>query len=359
MHGKHYGKNEPHKSAATTAARTAATEANTRSHSPSSSRRRVIDHALELLTGMNRLSPRYIPETTRYLLGEAPRISRRNVHCFMTSPNELRSFPPSKRRRISKCCCSGKNGLDFCPSDPYCVDLYDTTHASTPLLNLSLGEEAVEMQRTLQKRRTVRPGSVETQLPSRDAFAAMLDDLHLAGPGIEIGVHSGKFAAHMLDGWKSCTAYHLIDPWADPGSNLNVEYTEFKQLRQDDIDARMHEAIARTRPWGDRVVIWRALSQNTESNFVDGSMAFVYIDGNHDYLPVVEDLRRYWPKVMPGGILAGHDHHWEDNHGVKVIEKAADEFANEYGLVKHITGINGTNEVCCPSFWFQKPLGLG
>ncbi len=34
---------------------------------------------------------------------------------------------------------------------------------------------------------------------------------------------------------------------------------------------------------------------------------FIYLDARHDYCAVAEDIKCYWPKVRPGGILAGHD----------------------------------------------------
>jgi predicted O-methyltransferase YrrM len=42
-------------------------------------------------------------------------------------------------------------------------------------------------------------------------------------------------------------------------------------------------------------------------SFADGSLDMVYIDACHRYDDVLSDLERWWPKVKPGGILAGHD----------------------------------------------------
>jgi predicted O-methyltransferase YrrM len=41
--------------------------------------------------------------------------------------------------------------------------------------------------------------------------------------------------------------------------------------------------------------------------FSDGSLDFVYIDGNHALHYVLEDLEAWTPKVRRGGIVAGHD----------------------------------------------------
>jgi hypothetical protein len=43
--------------------------------------------------------------------------------------------------------------------------------------------------------------------------------------------------------------------------------------------------------------------------FIDKeSCDFVYIDGNHSYSHVKEDLRLWFPKVKRGGVFAGHDY---------------------------------------------------
>jgi predicted O-methyltransferase YrrM len=46
--------------------------------------------------------------------------------------------------------------------------------------------------------------------------------------------------------------------------------------------------------------------------FPDGSVDFVFIDAAHDYHNVRTDLQTWWPKVRPGGLLAGHD--YTENH---------------------------------------------
>jgi hypothetical protein len=42
--------------------------------------------------------------------------------------------------------------------------------------------------------------------------------------------------------------------------------------------------------------------------FPDESVAFGFIDGDHSYSSVTADLGAWWPKIRPGGLLAGHDY---------------------------------------------------
>lgn len=41
--------------------------------------------------------------------------------------------------------------------------------------------------------------------------------------------------------------------------------------------------------------------------YEDNSLDFVFIDGDHRRENVLSDLNAWWPKVRPGGVLAGHD----------------------------------------------------
>ena len=48
--------------------------------------------------------------------------------------------------------------------------------------------------------------------------------------------------------------------------------------------------------------------------FPDGSLDFVYIDGNHNYEHTVEDISLWSKKVRQGGIIYGHDFEdWSKN----------------------------------------------
>jgi glycosyltransferase involved in cell wall biosynthesis len=42
--------------------------------------------------------------------------------------------------------------------------------------------------------------------------------------------------------------------------------------------------------------------------FPDAGVDFCFIDGDHSYESVTADLTAWWPKIKPGGIIAGHDY---------------------------------------------------
>jgi len=74
-----------------------------------------------------------------------------------------------------------------------------------------------------------------------------------------------------------------------------------------------------------RVTIHRDFSSSVSHEFEDSYFDWVYLDGNHLYEFVREDLEVYYPKVKARGYLAG------DDYGVKGwwangVQRAVDEF---------------------------------
>jgi len=78
----------------------------------------------------------------------------------------------------------------------------------------------------------------------------------------------------------------------------------------------------------------RETSADAARKFQDASLDWIYIDGDHRYEAVKNDLDKYFPKVKPGGFIICDDYHyaghWEDG-----VTKAVDEFMMR-GLVKKI-----------------------
>jgi predicted O-methyltransferase YrrM len=76
-----------------------------------------------------------------------------------------------------------------------------------------------------------------------------------------------------------------------------------------------------------RLTAHRRPSADAAREFDDQSLDFVFIDARHTYEAASEDLAAWWPKVRPGGLIAGHD--YTNSPGVRA---AVDEFVARHGL---------------------------
>ena len=65
----------------------------------------------------------------------------------------------------------------------------------------------------------------------------------------------------------------------------------------------------------------------------DEKLDWIYIDGDHSYTGVKNDLNNAIEVVKPGGLIIGDDYKWKsltaDKGGVK---KAVNEFVSQHGL---------------------------
>jgi hypothetical protein len=172
----------------------------------------------------------------------------------------------------------------------------------------------------------------------------ILADLPKGSIGAEIGVHEGDLSAEIIANVQP-TTLHLIDPWKyqDDPAYRNALFggaaAPDPQSGQAQMDARYARVLARFTQQAEsgQVVFHRNFSQDVAAMFEDAYFDWVYIDGNHLYEFVKQDLTLYYPKIKPGGIVLGDDYNtagwWEDG-----VTRAVDEFAAASGLTLTVTG---------------------
>lgn len=152
------------------------------------------------------------------------------------------------------------------------------------------------------------------------AIETLLRREHLPSLGAEVGVKEGRFIGHMLEVFPKLTMY-AIDPWEQqPGGNEDYLEWDFNDIYQG--------YKKRTELYADRVLEIREYSNTAVNKVEDFSLDFVFIDAQHDYDSVKEDIELWYPKVKPGGLFAGHDYNKTKFSGVV---QAVDEFFIPFG----------------------------
>lgn len=117
--------------------------------------------------------------------------------------------------------------------------------------------------------------------------------------GVEIGVAKAKFTERFC---REGLFIYGIDPWSDyPGIDMQDEYTA-KYLEN------AYELSKRRLVNYKNVKLIRKTSMEAVNDFEDGSLDFVYIDGNHQLKYAIEDLVEWSKKVKIGGVVSGHDY---------------------------------------------------
>ena len=143
----------------------------------------------------------------------------------------------------------------------------------------------------------------------RNQFIKMLADRG-AKIGVEVGTDHGQYAQQLCAGILGLKLY-CVDPW--------VAYTEGNEVHtQEEMNQIYEEALERTKAFN--CIPLRETSMGAVNRFDDDSLDFVFVDGNHSYDFVLEDIREWYRKVKPGGIIAGHDYKIDPENDYGVIE---------------------------------------
>jgi hypothetical protein len=117
--------------------------------------------------------------------------------------------------------------------------------------------------------------------------------------GAEIGTARGSFAITLSINNPKLRLY-CVDAWKI--------YDGLEDYPDQEFLNEYHAAARhRLRPY-ENVEIINDLSMEAVKRFDNESLDFVYIDANHRFPYVAEDLFYWSEKVRPGGIVSGHDY---------------------------------------------------
>lgn len=175
--------------------------------------------------------------------------------------------------------------------------------------------------------------------------------------GVEIGVFKGEFSKYILNNWDGIL--YMVDVWRplDDTYNDSSNMINHTNAYQETMDA--------IKGMEDRGIMIRADSKRASEMFEDESLDFIYIDANHAYDFIKEDIDLWFPKLKKGGVFSGHDYidlDWNSDpnfapngkdkyiyvqnndgeyyfNGIFGVNPAVDEFCQKYGYT-----INKTKE---------------
>lgn len=121
------------------------------------------------------------------------------------------------------------------------------------------------------------------------------------GQGVEVGTFKGEFSRKMVENWNG--TLYMVDVWR----GLDDDYIDASNSKNFN-GGVYSETMKNIEGYENRAIMIRASSEKASEMFEDNSLDFVYIDANHAYDWVVQDISLWYPKVKKGGILWGHDY---------------------------------------------------
>lgn len=130
------------------------------------------------------------------------------------------------------------------------------------------------------------------------------------GHGVEVGSYAGRSAAYF--------AVELINHGGT--GRIDLVDTLTNGYSAQDI---LHSLAPVRSTIGN---IHGGLSWEGAALYGDQSLDWVYIDADHHYEPVCQDIDAWLPKIKPGGVISGHD--YCEYPGFGVIQAVKERFDN-------------------------------
>ena len=148
-------------------------------------------------------------------------------------------------------------------------------------------------------------------------YKLMVEKFSSGSKFVEVGSWKGKSAAYLaveIINSKKDIKLDCVDTWKGSSEHVDNEYVKSNSLYE--------LFIENTSSLSSVINPIKMDSVSASKMYEDNSIDFVFIDANHEYDSVKEDISVWFPKVKVGGVIAGHDYEngWID------VDKAVNEF---------------------------------
>jgi len=133
-------------------------------------------------------------------------------------------------------------------------------------------------------------------------FAKYLQDKNISKM-VEVGSFQGE-STTIFALFLPKTQIYAVDP-------LESGYDPTDIAALQDMDNIQHNFTVRTSKFLNITQV-KLKSIDAVNKFVDSNLDLVYIDGDHRYEAVKQDILKWKPKIKSGGYVSGHDYGRED-----------------------------------------------
>lgn len=152
---------------------------------------------------------------------------------------------------------------------------------------------------------------------------------------VEVGVAFGGHLEEILQNTKLEKAYAIDSYKLSSTTTDSFMKEDGSSFEQKDYDELYEFTKNRLSKFTERISFIREESINAVNSFKDNSIDIIFIDAEHSYNGVKNDIKNWLPKIKKGGILAGHDYNHPNFPGVKnaVVELLGNSINVERGYV--------------------------
>lgn len=140
---------------------------------------------------------------------------------------------------------------------------------------------------------------------------------------VELGVYDGKNVIYLAKKFPNVNFYG-VDLWKHFETD-RINRLPLNSQKEWDI---LFDKLSKISSELPNLELIRDFSSKSAEKFNDDFFDMIFIDANHDYKYVKEDIASYMPKIKKTGIISGHDYSlaW-------------------YGVIKAVNEVFGTDDI--------------
>jgi predicted O-methyltransferase YrrM len=187
-----------------------------------------------------------------------------------------------------------------------------------------------------------RESPVKIHRMTRDALPALFNYLGFK-KGAEIGVMDGTHSLLYCQGIPGLELI-CVDSWVPFQTYRSGRVMKAPHV----MDHPLNYELAQKNLAGYNVTFMKMYSMDAVKQIPENSLDFVYIDANHYYKYVMEDLIEWSKRVRSGGIVSGHDYCLANTGDVI---PAVNEYVQNHGIKRWFL----TDERRTKSYFWVKP----
>jgi len=165
-----------------------------------------------------------------------------------------------------------------------------------------------------------------------ELYSHLIDKASVNGKIVEVGCWKGKSIAYLVvesaNSNKNISIY-AVDTWL--GSNI-YEHNSDKDVQQNTLYELFLSNIS---PVSHVITPMRMTSVEASKQFDDNSIDSIFIDANHEYKFVKEDIEAWYPKLKHSGIMCGHDYDGGPLSGHPGVRDAVHEFFGKVNIITY------------------------
>jgi Methyltransferase domain len=139
------------------------------------------------------------------------------------------------------------------------------------------------------------------KISHRDEIPILLKSFNHSIIICEVGVQNAIHFTQLLT--ENVIKAYAVDSWTSFGT-IGQNDSDFTQEEMD----YQYKMVVNKFENDNRVEIMKTFSSSASETFPDEYFDFIYIDADHTYDAVLEDLNKWYPKLKKGGIISGHDY---------------------------------------------------